>query len=151
MRKFIVLLVLVTTLAAAGLVSAQPSNFGAHLTGANEVPANDSQAQGQVNLMFDSDLSVKQFKLNFTNLLGDVTGAHIHCAEVGSNGDVGVDLLSNASTNGASNYGTITDAGVAGGGWTSLTDVVDAITSGGAYVNVHSTVYPGGEIRGQKD
>jgi hypothetical protein len=34
-------------------------------------------------------------------------------------------------------------------GWTSNADVLKAMVSGGAYVNVHSQTFPGGEIRGQ--
>ena len=32
---------------------------------------------------------------------------------------------------------------------TGMTDLIDAIKSGDAYINVHSAAYPGGEIRGQ--
>lgn len=151
MRKLMILFVLVATLAVAGLVSAQPMNFGTHLTGSEEVPSNSSPAQGQAVFMFNSDLSAMYFRFNVANLEGDMTGAHIHCNVVGQNGPVGVNLLGNAGTNGGSSSGTITDAQVTGCGWTSLSDVLDAITSGGAYINVHSTVYPGGEIRGQID
>ena len=33
-------------------------------------------------------------------------------------------------------------------GWEDLADVLGAMATGGAYVNVHSTNHPGGEIRG---
>ena len=34
-------------------------------------------------------------------------------------------------------------------GWEDLDDVVDALDSGDAYVNVHTEGFPSGELRGQ--
>ena len=34
-------------------------------------------------------------------------------------------------------------------GWTSLADVLEAMAAGDTYVNVHTTNFTGGEIRGQ--
>jgi hypothetical protein len=36
-----------------------------------------------------------------------------------------------------------------GFGWTTLNDVVVAMATGNAYVNIHTNTYTGGEIRGQ--
>ena len=36
-------------------------------------------------------------------------------------------------------------------GWTTLSDAISAMETGGAYVNVHTQGIPGGEIRGQID
>jgi hypothetical protein len=34
-------------------------------------------------------------------------------------------------------------------GWEDLVDVLGAMATGGAYVNIHTTQHPGGEVRGQ--
>jgi hypothetical protein len=34
------------------------------------------------------------------------------------------------------------------GGGATLDDVIEKMNNGGAYVNVHTLVFPGGEIRG---
>lgn len=151
MRKLIVLFTLVIALTVVGLVSAQPTNFRTHLTGAEEVPPVDTMGQGQAVLQFNSDVSSMSFRLNVANLSSDVTGAHIHCADAGVNGPVGVDLLANAAGNGSSYSGTITEVPANDCGWLTLTDVMNAIVAGGAYVNVHTSEYPAGEIRGQID
>lgn len=96
----------------------------------------------------------------------NVVAAHIHCAEAGVNGSVGVTLFSGGvpgggRTQGVLTSGTITtpDAGNACG-WTDVEDVVEAMLSGDTYINVHTNDgvaptntgpgdFPGGEIRGQ--
>jgi len=46
--------------------------------------------------------------------------------------------------------GTITAANIVGPMLgSSMADLIDAITAGNTYVNVHTVVNPGGEIRGQ--
>jgi hypothetical protein len=34
-------------------------------------------------------------------------------------------------------------------GWVDLADVLGAMATGNAYVNIHTSAHPGGEIRGQ--
>lgn len=145
----LLLAVFLLGLGFTGVVSAQPSNFRAHLSGGEEVPAVDTRATGQAIFKFNND--ELQFKLIVANI-HDVFAAHIHCGEFGVNGPVGVTLFGGetVSVNGILNQGTILapDEGNACG-WEDLEDVIVAIESGGAYVNVHTDANPGGEIRGQ--
>lgn len=83
----------------------------------------------------------------------NVTASHIHLAPAGANGPV-VAFLYNLGPNGLVNgvlaEGTITEANLIGPlAGQPLSALIDAINAGGAYVNVHTQVYPAGEIRGQ--
>ena len=165
MRRIIVL-VPVLALALLGLAPAAwaGDNFVATLSGAEEVPARDTQATGVAKLKLREDGAALLFKVNVANI-DNVVAAHVHCGAVGVNGPVGVTLFGGAPAGGAANgtlaEGTITapDAGNACG-WTDLAAVLAAMRSGDTYVNVHTNDgvppintgpgdFPGGEIRGQ--
>lgn len=128
--------------------------FTAHLTGENEVPANDSQAQGQVIFKLNEDGTELHYKLIVANI-ENVEAAHIHCGAAGENGPAVVPLFGTATVgvyNGVLVEGVIADANVLirpCTGEKSLDAVLELIRSGEAYVNVHTSQVPGGEIRGQ--
>ena len=155
MRRRLVLALLTTLLIlvmAPGAL-ARPTTYTAHLTGAEEVPAVDTDAVGQTVLQLNRDGTALRFRLIVANI-DDVTQAHIHLGERGENGDVVAFLFGfvaeGVTTNGVLATGTITDADLvnplAGG---SLDDLVAELNSGNAYVNVHTVDHAGGEIRGQ--
>jgi glucose/arabinose dehydrogenase len=127
------------------------TNFRAHLSGEDEVPPVETQAQGQAIFNLNDEATQLDFKLNVANIQ-DVVASHIHCAPAGVNGPVGVTLFSGGpvSPDGALAEGTITapDAGNACN-WTSLDAALAAMRNGYAYVNVHTLDNPAGEIRGQ--
>lgn len=160
----IVLLALMLLPAAVSAQSAGPQTFVAHLSGANEVPARDTLARGTAVLQFNADATQLRYMLIVANI-DNAFASHIHCAPAGTNGPVGLTLYVGAPAGGrfdgvlASAVKTAPDAGNACG-WTSLQDVITAIESGNAYVNVHTNDgvappntgpgdFPGGEIRGQ--
>ena len=148
-----VTLLLSLVLVSAALAQGNDRNFTASLQGRNEVPANDSKAAGQAIVHFSKDGDSLTYKLIAANI-EDVFAAHIHCGEVGVNGPVGVTLFggSTISPNGLFAQATVTEPNAGNAcGWTTIEDVRTAILSGGAYVNVHTTAIPGGEIRGQLD
>lgn len=128
-------------------------NFPASLKGREEVPPVDTKAAGQAKFQLSKDGSELAFKLIVANI-EDVTQAHIHLAPVGVNGDIVVFLFgfdpAGVTTNGILSEGTITTDDLIGPllGAT-LDDLVAELRSGDAYVNVHTIVHPGGEIRGQ--
>jgi hypothetical protein len=146
----------IKSLKAGGVAADMKRTFTAHLVGSNEVPANDSPAQGQVILTFNEDGTELHYRLIVANI-ENVRAAHIHCGAVGVNGPVVVGLFGTPTTgvsNGVLAVNTATDANVAelacvGGTEAGLDDVLELIRSGNAYVNVHTTQLPGGEIRGQ--
>lgn len=130
MKKLALLLV---ALALPHLVWAQ-LEFRTTLSGWNEVPVRDTPAFGIGYATLDLDTNLFEFSYTFEGLLAPQTAAHIHAAPPGVNGGVVYPLPMGSP---ASLSVTITEADVA------------QLLAGNWYVNVHSQLYPGGEIRGQ--
>ncbi len=162
MRRLTLLAIVVALVALAVAPAAgkpeQQRNFTAHLQGSNEIPAVDSQGQGQVMFKLDKDGDSMSFKLIAANIDG-VVQAHIHCGAADVNGPVVVFLFgpnpSGVDVNGVLSEGTITSANVitpsevCPGGIANFHDLIAKMRSGDAYVNVHTVTHPMGEIRGQ--
>lgn len=144
-------LAIVGAFVASGVTPAEARNFRTHLSGDEEVPPVDTHGQGQAIFKVSKAGDQIDYKLNVANL-EDIFAAHIHCAPLGFNGPIGVTLFSGSPTtiNGTLAQGPILapDGGNACG-WVDLTDIIDAIRTGDAYVNVHTVVNASGEIRGQ--
>lgn len=151
----LILLALVMSLlmATAAMAQGNDRNFTASLKGRNEVPARDTNAQGEAIVRFSKDGDSLSYKLIVANI-ENVLAAHIHCGEAGENGPVGVTLFGGGpvTVNGILAQDTVSapDDGNACG-WETLEDVQDAILADAAYVNVHTLQFPPGEIRGQLD
>jgi hypothetical protein len=150
MRKLLVLGITVGLFTTA--VTALAATFTAQLSGADEVPPRDTRARGNAIFHVSADGTELTYKLIVANI-EDVTAAHIHLAPEGVNGPV-VALLYSAAASGRLNgviaEGTITAADLQGPlAGQQLSALISAIEAGNTYVNVHTIVYPGGEIRGQ--
>ena len=132
------------------------TGFETELSGREEVPANDSTATGEAIFRLSEDGTALEYELSVN--ITDVTQAHIHLAPAGSNGGVVVWLYPSAPpaqlipgrTSGVLATGSI-DAGDLRGALTGqpLSALLAEINAGNAYVNVHTSQFPGGEIRGQ--
>ena len=144
---------LMAALLAATLGGACSSNddtefFDAVLSPDNEVPARASSASGVARLTFDgTTVTFIVLASNFNNY----TQGHIHSAAAGVNGPVRVTLLpfqtpALSITQGTLVEGSFTAANVTGIEFNAL---IEEMRAGTAYVNFHTTLYPGGEIRGQ--
>lgn len=132
-------------------------NFRTHLTGAEEVPAVETPAQGQAVFQLSRDGTELSYKLIVANI-DDVLMAHIHMAPAGVNGGVVAWLypsgpppqLIEGRVSGVLARGTITAADLTGAlAGQQLSALVAAIRAGNTYVNVHTSAVPSGEIRGQ--
>ena len=151
--------------AAASASASVPDakNFVAHLVGANEVPAHDTRAQGEIKLQLSADGQALEYRLISSNI-DNVFMSHIHIAPAGMNGPIVVFLFGPVATGGGRTdgvlkAGTITAAQFIGPlAGHPLSDLVAAIRAGTAYANVHTSNgsgsagpgnFPGGEIRGQ--
>jgi hypothetical protein len=161
MRARVVGAIFVAGLVAVGVAAAGLNDrWNAHATGDNEVPVpTGSQAQAQANFKLSDDGLSLSYKLNVGNI-ENVTQAHIHMAPAGSNGMIVVWLYPNTPplqptlipgrSSGTLGEGTITAANLTGPlSGQPLSALVNAINAGNAYVNVHTSQFPPGEVRGQ--
>jgi len=128
-------------------------NFVAHLSGGQEVPPAVTGGQGQAIFKLSPDGLSLSYKLIVANI-ADVTQSHIHLAPAGVNGPVVAFLFGfvpgGVTVNGILAEGTITAANLVGPlAGQPLSALLEEMNNGGAYVNVHTLSYPGGEIRGQ--
>jgi len=121
--------------------SALAQVFTATLEGTQEVPPNASPATGSIQAVLTGTQLVVTG--SFAGLLANYTASHIHNAPAGSNGSVVVGLTPQLSSTTSGDY-------LAASNTFTLTPAqVTNLFAGNYYVNVHSTVLPGGEIRGQ--
>jgi hypothetical protein len=139
----------------------------AKLEGFQEVPAVVTGGSGHFEMKIAPGDNSFDFELSYEGIEGgDVTQAHIHVGQRTANGGIVVFLCTNLTPPAGvptpppcpSPSGTVTGTrtsadvlvqapqGVSAG---DLAAVLAAIRKGKAYANVHSTVSPGGEIRGQ--
>lgn len=159
-RATAVVLAGVLGLVLVGLaVAGMNRNYSVHLTGAQELPlAIDTQAQGQAIFHISKDGTSVSYRLITANIV-DVLQAHIHVVrQPNGTGPVVVWLypedgppaeLIPGRSDGVLAQGTFTAADLVGplAGMT-LEDLFDEIAAGTAYVNVHTSANPPGEIRG---
>lgn len=124
--------------------------FIAKLFGKDEVPPNGSPSTGFAWVKIADDKI--QYEVNVTDM-DKVDAAHIHFAEAGKNGPVVLTLFKGGPTeqvNGTVGEANVTAANLEGPmKGKSVMDLVTAIKNGTTYVNVHTTDFPNGEIRGQ--
>ncbi|MDQ3919666.1 MAG: PQQ-dependent sugar dehydrogenase, partial [Acidobacteriota bacterium] len=110
--------------------------FVANLDGAHETPPNSSHAAGTATLLLNPDETGALVSLRFRNLSAAETVAHIHGpAAPGQTAAPEFDLPAT---------GNFSDFHI-----TLTPQQVSDLKAGLFYVNVHSTAFPAGEIRGQ--
>jgi hypothetical protein len=163
-----------TTALAASLATpalAHELVYTGTLSGANEFPPNASPGTGTATLTIDDHLSTIHVQFSFSNLMGDVTAAHIHApTAVAFTGTAGVATTTPTFTGMAPGV----NLGVKAGAYDHLFDMslasswnpsylnaaprngdtsiafssfITSIADGKAYLNIHTTSVPGGEIR----
>jgi hypothetical protein len=149
----------------AAAVAGNRPKLGTALRGYEEVPAISTTGHGTFEARISKSSQEIPFTLTYDNLEGDVTQSHIHFGQKSVNGNIVVFLCSNLGNGPAGTQacppppatvtGVITPAqvtnlaaaqGIKAG---EFDELVNALRAGVAYANVHSTTWPGGEIRGQ--
>jgi hypothetical protein len=123
--------------AAAGTAQARPIvHYEFPLSGLQEVPANASPAVGFAIVDLNTDTNMLSWNITYSGLLAPLTASHFHGpAPAGTNGPVVV------------NVGALTSPII---GNAAISEIYEGqILAGLAYYNLHTTLFPGGEIRGQ--
>jgi hypothetical protein len=157
-------LTFVTLVLCAGTAWADPSEMRAQLSGYQEVPAVSSKATGDFRMRIDRQDATITWELRYEGIESAVQQAHIHFGQHSVNGGISVFLCSNLGNGPAGTQpcplrsgtisGTITAASVLGPDVQGIAPgeidaLVAALREQLTYVNVHSTRWTGGEIRGQ--
>ncbi len=166
MKTTLMALFFVAGISGTTALQASPVTFSAVLNGASQFPANTSPGTGIASVDFDLASHVMTVRIDFSDLLAGTTVAHIHCCTpVANAGNAPVATTTPTFpgfpagvTEGIYNYtfdmrlpasynpafltaysGIPEDAEAA---------LYTGMAAGQAYVNVHSALYPAGEIRG---
>ena len=139
-RPLLASLMLAALVASGCSMMGKPSNnvaMGATLYAAAEVPPNPSAGKGTLDASFNKETSVLTWTVTYSGLTGPVTAGHFHGpAAVGQNAGVVVP------------FSSALDSPIQGTAALTPAQVAD-LTAGKWYVNLHTAVNKGGEIRGQ--
>ena len=165
-RLFSLVAVVFAMLCAPSIASAAFMTFTANLSGAAEAPPNASPGTGFTIVDFDTTAHTMRVQVTFSGLVGTTTASHIHSATtVPGVGTAGVATtiptfagFPSGVTSGT--YDNTLDMTLAGSyragfittnGGTPLTAeaaLFDGMMQGKAYLNIHTSFVPSGEIRG---
>jgi hypothetical protein len=149
----------------ASTATAAPLRHIGSLNGPAESPPNASPATGFALVTVDTAAHTMAVDLSFSGLLGTTTASHIHCctstAGAGTAGvatvlprftgfPLGVTSGAYLHTFDMTNAASYNPSYVAGNGATTASAeaaLAAGIAAGKAYFNIHTSVFPGGEIR----
>jgi hypothetical protein len=136
----------------------------ARMSGDQEAPAVSAGASGEFRAMIDPADTQRTSQLQYSGLEGTVIQARIHLGARGANGGVSIFLCGSPASPGppgtptcpqeGSVSRTVTAADVIGPSGQGIApgepaEIPRARRAGASYANVHTTKWPGGEIRGQ--
>jgi hypothetical protein len=152
--------------AGSGKDNVDADDMSGYFEGAPGGPVS-SAATGEFNAEIDDEARTIHFVLSYSGLEGDVRQAHIHFGQRSVNGGISLWLCETAANprpvgspdvpdcpqSGTVEFTLTADhvVGPAGQGIAAgeFEEIVAAIRAGRAYANVHSSKFPGGEVRGQ--
>jgi hypothetical protein len=131
---------------------------GKKMSGYLEVPSISTTGRGTIDVKIKNATSI-DYKLTYSGLSGNPTAAHIHFAQPSVSGGIAAFLCggggkpacpaqpgSVTGTIVAADVQTVAGQGIAAG---EINELIAAIKAGFTYANVHTALYPNGEIRGQ--
>jgi hypothetical protein len=178
-KSILVLAIVSVALVAGAATTARPDDddHGRHhrarrlkadLRSFHEVPTLSTGARGSFSAVLSGDETEIRYRLDYDGLEGTVTQAHIHlgathtmggisiwlCGTATNPGPTGTPVCGDPGGEGPEATGTLSATGVVGPTAQGIalgefSELVKAIKAGVTYANVHSTLFPTGEIRGQ--
>jgi hypothetical protein len=146
---------LLLAVAAPVVIGDSDKEFRASLNGYLETPSISTTARGSFHATIDG--STISYRLTFRDLSTPPLFAHIHFARPDVLGGVAAFLCGGGGKPACPASGTVTgtvvpadvvgpvNQGIAAG---EFAELVRAMRNGATYANVHSEMFPGGEIRG---
>jgi len=163
MQRFVLLFA--TACLWAGTAQATPIVYTASLSGSAEFPPNASTGTGFATVIIDPIAQTLDVAVDFEDLLANDTASHIHCCTaVPGTGTAGVATTTPTFTGfptgvTSGTYHHLFDLTLSssynpafitanGGIVAAELALVNGLAAGDAYLNVHSTLFPAGEIRG---
>lgn len=161
--KFAVAVAVTGAMAVAGTAAVADhgsKQFRASLEGYQEVPAISTTGNGSFRATVSPSGDGFAYRLSYADLEGgNVLAAHIHLGQRSVNGGVSVFLCGGGGKPAcpappATVTGTVVAADVLGPAAQGiapgqLDELMRAMRAGVTYANLHTTQFPGGEIRGQ--
>jgi CHRD domain/PEP-CTERM motif len=164
-RSMVFALFATVCLAFASAAQAALIHFKVDLAGANENPPVNTPGFGSAVVDVDTTAMTLFIDVIFSNLIGNTTAAHIHCCEVPPmNAPVATQVptfinfplgvTSGAYQNTfdmtlASSWNPTFITNHGGTPASAFADLLAALLAGLPYLNIHTTEFGGGEIRGQ--
>ena len=167
MRRITLFVLVAALMLPAPAAYATPITFVAHLSGANENPANASPATGVATVLLDAAAHTIQLNVTFSGLTTNDVAAHIHCCLPFPFDPVNIGVattlpafpgfpLGVTSGSYSSAVLSLTDPGtynpafvtLEGGIANAEAALVAGIENDETYLNIHTVQFPGGEIRG---
>lgn len=116
------------------------TGFVAYIDGVQESPPNPSPGVGNGTFVLNNAGTQLSYNISYAGLVGARSAQHIHKAAVGANGGIVFGLTGATGTNSGTIIGAQSGLTAA-----QVADLMAQLW----YVNIHTNVYPGGEIRGQ--
>jgi hypothetical protein len=128
------------------------SNYDFFLTGAQQIPANTSTASGRIEGTYDRRTKTYTYKLTWAGLSSAVTSIHIH--GIADKGYIALPtplgLYANGIVQTAFGNATATSGTYSGSLYVDGSVIREAdLLANKFYVDIHTTNFPGGEIRAQ--
>lgn len=167
MKKYLILALIIVALGAGAFVIAQGffPPFQANLIGYEEVPAVSTNGNAEFKAELSPYGNQVNWELTYRVLEGNITQSHIHFGQRGVNGGIVVFLCSNLGNGPAGTQscppppatirGTFTASDVGGGAAAQgiaageYSELLRAMRAGTTYANIHTNIWPGGEVRSQ--
>lgn len=139
LRNSLAVAVAATFLSVPGKTMAAMVNLDATLTGSQQVPPVSTPGSGSATVTLDTDSNELSWNIVFSGLTSSPTMAHFHGpAPKGANASVQTDIAGiSGLTSPLIGMATVTD--------TQETDILNGLW----YINIHTSTFPSGEIRGQ--